>query len=390
MSGGTVSACENTGALKCQTTDAEGLAIAGGIVGKVFVSNTGSEKYISRGAKVSGCINKGTVEGQLYAGGIAGQVSNDHNDYCATVSECTNTNVISAKKYTGGVIGYVNCQGDNKSGDSILIEKCSNEGILTKGTVGGIIGHVMSETGNLTIDTCVNSGDLSAEGQHCGGIVAYWVMNSKPSNCKITVDESKNTGKIASALHAGGIISFMDMPVCLELGKNVDIAITACHNTGSVSTSALNGYIGGVLGNWGMKDIPTTVQDCYNTGTLAITKVTEGISDEEAKQMTISRIAGGIIGRVGPGLLLTTDSDKADSKNVQAADAVLKLIHCTSECKAEITSPDAKNIKNWFGGIIGNTCAEDGFSLSVDTTTTYKEFDRGLGNPDLPDVGTKN
>ena len=389
MSEGTVSNCKNTGTLNCEMKDSENLAIAGGIVGKVFVSATGSEKYMSRGATIKDCENSGTVEGQMYAGGIAGQLSNDHNDYCSTISGCVNTGVVTAVDYTGGIIGHMNCIGDNAAGDSLLVENCENRAALSTGSVGGIIGQFISETGNVTVKNCTNTGTLTSDGQHCGGIIGYWLMNSKPEQSVITIDGCTNSGDINTTLSAGGIISYMDMPICLSMDGEIAISVANCTNNGDISSSALNGYIGGILGNWGMKDIPTTVDNCTNKGTLAITKATDGMTDEEAETMTVSRIAGGIVGRVGEGLLLTTDNDEADNKNIQATDAVLKITNSKNTGKLEVVDVDAQNIKNWFGGIIGNTCGEDGFSVLVENCT-YTGFDRGLGNEDLNDVGTKN
>ena len=389
MSEGTVSNCKNTGTLNCEMKDSANLAIAGGIVGKVFVSATGSEKYMSRGATIKDCENSGTVEGQMYAGGIAGQLSNDHNDYCSTISGCVNTGVVTAVDYTGGIIGHMNCIGDNVAGDSLLVENCENRAALSTGSVGGIIGQFISETGNVTVKNCTNTGTLTSDGQHCGGIIGYWLMNSKPEQSVITIDGCTNSGDINTTLSAGGIISYMDMPICLSMDGEIAISVANCTNNGDISSSALNGYIGGILGNWGMKDIPTTVDNCTNIGTLAITKATDGMTDEEAETMTVSRIAGGIVGRVGEGLLLTTDNDEADNKNIQATDAVLKITNSKNTGKLEVVDVDAQNIKNWFGGIIGNTCGEDGFSVLVENCT-YTGFDRGLGNEDLNDVGTKN
>ncbi len=389
MSEGTVSNCKSTGTLNCEMKDSANLAIAGGIVGKVFVSATGSEKYMSRGATIKDCENSGTVEGQMYAGGIAGQLSNDHNDYCSTISGCVNTGVVTAVDYTGGIIGHMNCIGDNAAGDSLLVENCENRAALSTGSVGGIIGQFISETGNVTVKNCTNTGTLTSDGQHCGGIIGYWLMNSKPEQSVITIDGCTNSGDINTTLSAGGIISYMDMPICLSMDGEIAISVANCTNNGDISSSALNGYIGGILGNWGMKDIPTTVDNCTNKGTLAITKATDGMTDEEAETMTVSRIAGGIVGRVGEGLLLTTDNDEADNKNIQATDAVLKITNSKNTGKLEVVDVDAQNIKNWFGGIIGNTCGEDGFSVLVENCT-YTGFDRGLGNEDLTDIGTKN
>ena len=389
MSEGTVSNCKNTGTLDCEIKEGKNLAIAGGIVGKVFVSATGSEKYMSRGAKITKCENSGTIAGQMYAGGIAGQVSNDHNDYCVTISECVNSGIVTSKDYTAGIIGHLNCIGDAENGDSIVVENCENKADLNKGTVGGIVGKFMSETGDVKIKGCKNSGSLASEGQHCAGIVAYWIMNSKPSDSNIIIDNCENTGSISSALNAGGIISFMDMPVCLEMGDGVSVSISNCVNSGNVTIDKVNGYIGGILGNWGMANVATTIDKCSNSGTLAITAAADSMTDKDAEIMTVSRIAGGIVGRVGSGLLLTTDSDKADEKNIQSANADLKITNSKNTGKLDVVNVDAENYKNWFGGIIGNTCGEDGFAIFVDKCT-YTGFERGLGNDNLTDIGTKN
>ncbi|MBQ6832539.1 MAG: hypothetical protein IJO28_07905 [Oscillospiraceae bacterium] len=389
MSEGTVSNCKNTGTLDCEMKDGEQLAIAGGIVGKVFVSATGSEKYMSRGALVTKCENSGSVSGQMYAGGIAGQVSNDHNDYCVTVSECVNSGVVISKDYTAGIIGHLECTGDADNGDSIVVENCENKADLSKGTVGGIIGRFMSETGNVKIKGCKNTGSLASEGQHCAGIVAYWIMNSKPSNSNTVIDNCENTGSIASALNAGGVISFMDMPVCLEMGDGVSVSISNCVNSGNITIDKVNGYIGGILGNWGMANVATVVDNCANSGTLAITAAADNMTEQDAEIMTVSRIAGGIVGRVGSGLFLTTDSDEADEKNIQSDNACLKITNSKNTGNLDVVNIDAENYKNWFGGIIGNTCGEDGFAFFVDKCT-YTGFDRGLGNESLTDIGTKN
>ena len=396
MSEGSIEACKNEGSVSCKAEE-NGLAIGGGIVGKVFVSSVGSEN-MSRGAKISKCENYGTVTADMYAGGIVGQVSNDNNDYCITVSECFNKGVVSAKDYTGGIIGHINCVGDSTNGsDSVIVEKCENskgsnvtglKAEQSKGIVGGIIASLMTEKGDVKIRDCNNMADLTSDGQHCAGIVAYWIMNSKPSSTKISVDNCKNSGSISSKLNAGGIISFMDMPVCLEMGSGVSVSVTNCTNDGKITTDTVNGYIGGILGNWGMANVATEINRCTNNGTLSITAKADSMTDEDAKKMTVSRIAGGIIGRVGSGLLLTTDSDKADNKNVQSSNAVLKIIDCKNTGTLDVVNITAENYKNWFGGIIGNTCGEDGFAFYVNNCT-YTGFDRGLGNENLNDVGTK-
>ncbi len=384
---GIISDCRNEGSLNCETTEESNLAIAGGIIGKLFLSATGSEDYMSRGVTVKNCENVGTVEGQMYAGGIIGQLSNDHNDYCATVTDCKNNGSVAATDYSGGIIGWILQNGDNVNGTNVSVKNCENYADITMGTVGGIVGGIMTETGDTTINGCINYGNLTADGQHCAGIVAYWLMNSQPSDCNTVIKNCENKGTVTTTMYAGGIVSFMDMPVG-EVGDDVTIKISGCNNSGDIRSANLNGYIGGILGNWGMKNIPTTVENCNNSGNLIINASGTTVTEDDNEVMTISRIAGGIVGRVGKGLLLTTDNDSPSDKNVQASNAVLKISKCESTGALSVPDESSEYVKDWFGGIIGNTNAEDGFSVSV-KDCSYSGFDRGLGNEDLSDVGTK-
>lgn len=44
--------------------------------------------------------------------------------------------------------------------------------------------------------------------------------------------------------------------------------------------------------------------------------------------------------------------------------------------------------KNYLGGLIGNTCGEDDYSFLV-SGCTYEGAERGVSNPEFPDVGQK-
>lgn len=389
MTDGSLSNCKNTGTLSCETTTSGGIigVEVGGIVGEGYLSSIGSETYMSRGITITRCENSGSVVGQLYAGGIAGNITNSYNDYCATISDCVNSGLVASGGYTAGIIGYLYCHGDAENGDSVVVKNCENSADLSEGTVGGIIGQFVSEKGDVTIRNCKNSGALVSEGQHCAGMIAYWIMYPQPNHCNTVIDRCENSGSITSPLNAGGIVSFMSMPVCTKLGDDVSISISNCVNRGDLTVAKVNGFVGGILANWGMENIPTTVDRCTNSGTLSITAPAQ-MTAEEAEVMTISRIVGGIVGRVGPALLLTTDTDQVDSRNVQSETPVLTITNSGSTGEIHIVDADAAYYKNWFGGIIGNFCGEDGFSFFVDKCT-YTGFDRGLGNDTLPDIGTK-
>lgn len=171
-----------------------------------------------------------------------------------------------------------------------------------------------------------------------------------------------------------------------------------CSNSGDVRVYQDNGFNGGICGSWGMDSVESLIENCTNTGNLIIDN--KKISDDELKAMetdgffTISRICGGIIGRVGT-TALSTDNDRADEKNINKADAVFTIKGCGStgsllvnDAEEYKTKEGERIYRNYFGGIIGNTCGEDGFSVLVEDCA-YSGFERGLGNDDLPDAGDK-
>lgn len=176
------------------------------------------------------------------------------------------------------------------------------------------------------------------------------------------------------------------------------IKVSNCSNSGDITTKSNNSYIGGISGNWGMKGISSEFVSCTNSGKLIIDNPADpqGYTDENgAGIMTISRIAGGIIGRVGEGLLLTTDSDNVNDKYINNKKAVITLKECSStgslfvtDSKEYTDNNGEKVYKNYFGGIVGNTTGEKEASIFVENCT-YSNFERGLGNTDLKDIGSK-
>lgn len=391
---GKISDCENAGSLDCALSAEETVgARVGGIVGNLFLSATGSEEYMSRGVTVENCRNSGDVSGQTYAGGIVGSAANDHNDWCLTISGCVNSGEVVSAGYTGGIVGHLSAIGDNVNGENVVIESCRNEAALSKGTVGGVIGQFVSETGDVLIRDCENTGDLSTEGQHCAGLIAYWMMNSH-ADIRVSVEGCANSGTIESPLSAGGILSYADLPVSVEVEGTTALTIRDCTNSGEIIVNGENGYVGGIAGCWGMEAVNASFEGCVNTGTITMNNTApEQEALEGSNGFVISRICGGIIGRVGSGLLLTTDSDEGSAEHVNGASAWLTIRDCSSTGALnvadteEYTNANGDVIrKNYFGGIVGNTCGEAGFALKAEGCT-YSGFDRGLGNEEYPDLG---
>lgn len=177
-------------------------------------------------AVVRNCTVDVKVTGKDKVGGIAGESS-------GLITGCLNLGTIKGNVKTGGIVG------ENWNG---AVRECGNEGIVSAdgrsvgpyGT-GGIAGR--SVASSAVIERCYNKGNVSSENECTGGIAGYaGARGSVISSCY-------NTGSIigyegASAGYAGG-----------TAGSIADCGITVrnTYNAGVVKKGA---YIGAILGNY--------------------------------------------------------------------------------------------------------------------------------------------
>ncbi len=199
VSSGTVENCTNNGDITGEGDD------VGGIVGA-----------LREGSSIDGCINTGAILNTSavasYVGGIIGNcegsVTNCGND--GSVS-CTNTQFLS--HFVGGIAGFTSYD--------LTISDCYNHGEILGGySVGGIFGGNNWQSDKMNIDSCYNTGAITATNSTynnmygSGGIVGadYAVL---------TITNVFNTGKVTAAV-----------PGAL-LGSNY-------YNQGSISIT--NGY----------------------------------------------------------------------------------------------------------------------------------------------------
>lgn len=408
MSSGIISDCENAGNIDCTlapgTEASETVVRAGGIVGSQFMSATGSRKYMARVSTVKNCHNNGSVSGTEWVGGIVGAAENDRNDWCLAIADCVNSApVISlTDSNVGGIAGQISCLGDPDYGNNVVVENCRNEADLSRGTVGGIAGSLMTRSGDVLLRNCTNSGNLSAgeNAQYAGGIIASWLFDAyDKSAVHVTVENCKNEGNVSSSIYAGGIFAYADCPVKNEGNELSELIVKDCANSGAILAQEVNGYIGGIAGCWGMDSVKSSFENCVNSGAIVLdNKKPAGEELDEMEEdgfFTLARICGGIAGKVGPGLYLGIDNDKPDAENINKENAQFTFKNCISTGALRVNDAEEykdKNGKfkyrNFFGGIIGNACAENSFSVLVEDCS-YSGFERGLGNEELPDVGIK-
>lgn len=166
------------------------------------------------------------------------------------VENCVNYATVSGGKQNGGVVANVN-------NDNAIIRNCKNYGAVS-GTalIGGIVGYLQ----NGTIQTCSNSGKVTATGgavtlnsltgAYLGGIVGY--ANGNISNCynegEVTTGTSWGSSNIVGGI-AGYVVS----------GKTV----AYCYNKGAVSGS---NDVGGIVGN--LAGGISAVSYCYHDGKI--------------------------------------------------------------------------------------------------------------------------
>ncbi len=379
---------------------------AGGISGRVYAAGTNLEIENPKDT-IENCTNEGQVTGTAVAGGIVGWLGNDESDISMSVINCENKGQVSSDKNVAGIIGKVSVE---RSG-MIKVENCVNHvNIFGKGKTGGVIsevlGAVLHQEGDLLISNCKNLGSVTSEDQYSAGVVGYLLVIGNEVDLRVTVENCANEGAIQSAGNAGGILGFSNVGFNAEVSaKEIDISDTthislrSCTNNGSVTVTTNNSAVGGIVGVWGLGYIPSDITDCVNNGVVKIdfTLTDEQIAEQQNMEWTeFYQIAGGIVGRLGDGLKLTTaEGVETSADNVNAKKPYLVISGCNNI--GMVSVPDHSFIlnkwgkplyMNYLGGVVGQTGTTNGYAFKVENCT-YSGFDRGLGNEDLPDVGTK-
>jgi len=135
--------------------------------------------------------------------------------------------------------------GGHFDGNEYTIANLATDGDLYyAGLFGSMKGGSVKNTGIIGTSSIASNRAFDA------GAIAGKAENVTITNCY-------NTGNIVheKLVWFGGII-----------GTGNDLTISNCYNTGNISTSTLNPYAGGIIGNAGMN---TTINNCYNTGSIS-------------------------------------------------------------------------------------------------------------------------
>ena len=241
--------CYNEGTV--QTTN-DGVGGLCGLVGylQATSSTTGQFSFV-------GCYNAGDITssynnaGLLLSGATYAKVTMDS---CYNTGNITSTYTSTkSSSYTAGLSCYY-VMGSTYT-------DCWNAGAITAvGTAytGGLFGYSRgtgSTSKTVTVSRCYNTGNVTSESTHVGGIVAY-------HNSYTAIDSCYNTGSIAGTYYCGGISGYVN--------SATSTSISSCYNAGNVTAK---NRAGGILG-YTSYQIP--VSSCFNVGDITSTSTTQG------------------------------------------------------------------------------------------------------------------
>ena len=182
---------------------------------------------------VRNCVNKATLVGSSYIGGMVG----NNGGY---IYDCANlVNMENSYSYIGGMAGC-NCKGS-------VIKNCYNTGNINGHYhLGGIAGYndsgsAYSDSWKTEIVNCFNTGAIYGGHDYVGGIVGC--------SYDTIIDKCYNTGYIHGYRYVGGVV-----------GNSYD-DISNCYNTGDLVGTLDIGGIAGIFYN--SEYHPHVIKDCF-------------------------------------------------------------------------------------------------------------------------------
>ncbi len=278
----------------------------------------------NNGSTVRDCSNSGEVNGDDFAGGIAGDSSNG-----GRIENCINTGkVTGASMLNGGITGRL-AEG--------AISGCRNSGAVTGGDfTGGIAGAADKYS---TFTGCENlTGAAVTGGEYTGGVVGI-------ANCAIT--DCSNSGSVEGAYGVGGVVGWTIRDV-----RN-------CHNTkdATVTGTRGDGRTGGVAGNaYGI------IENCSNAGTVNGTDYVGGIAgyirttvknSSNTGAVSGDASVGGVIGSAESTSVVTgcTNGGKVTGKTYTGG--VVGIALCVVRNCSNLSSASVTGMETYTGGVVG-------------------------------------
>ena len=326
--------------------------------------------FAAKGSRFISCVNKARISGTY--GNVAGVVAQTEAE--TYFEGCGNEGVIcaEAKNYTGGIVAnakpstFIDCY---NSGQFKLSAPATTE------YVGGIValadGIANSKAYEFT--GCRNMADIESKGSSAG-IVA--TSNGSAGNSKMNITDCHNTGNVrsvatSSAKPVAGIIALY------APGSR----ISGCSNSGDISTlvCTTGDYAGGIAAQARTAPTatyPTTFVNCVNSGAIeAKRNAAAGIIANQGAYTTIdscyntgtiagAAYVGGIAGQCGANQVKILNS--WNTGKVTASQNRAGGIFGTSFTNTTVVVDNC-----WNSGDVSTTCTTGGVSTSVSAPSGF-------------------
>lgn len=323
------------------------ITVTGGkIAGKDYVGGiAGSDERRPDSGNVleySGLSSEAVVSGKNYVGGILGRTVN------ARIEDSYHAGSIEAELYGGGIAGW---------GDALVLDGCESSGSAEmpespdqlKGTyIGGLVGYLRSGS----VESCTTLGGYISGESFVGGMAGYFA--GEGGSAVLGADSvQKNYAVVLAARYAGGITGAQAVLSSegLALSDGLDAELKNFENYGMVA--ATEACAGGITGfNAGRIVDCSTDVDTTSVAAEELFKQLEG--------WNTGSMIGGVAG-YNNGTVLRTDAGSAsDNVLVSGADQVGGLIGFNdTEGKLENCTLEGGYIQGTrgVGGLIGLNCS---------------------------------
>lgn len=353
------------------------------------------------------CNNSANITGNMYTGGIVGQLKNP-GTVENNVVNCLNTGLVLCDdgtyaadtqegKYFGGIVGYgdniqiqksVNASGNNRG----YKYKTADEELLCGQYVGGILGY---SKGSKIIDCGTEANAYILGSDYVGGILggvdglAGQVIQANENSTTV------NSGYVIGKNYVGGILGF----------NTAGSTITKCLNDGVAV--GYGDYIGGLVGyneneaviencasyisdhdnaifkmivGWGATGNYTGGLVGYNDGTIRFTEAVPANTRTVASIAIGENYVGGITGfNAENGLISGTEYARIGGDVYAFGDAAggVAGVNASAHLLTQTlkVQPDLVRGKKYVGGIIGANIVD------LENNTSIEEFEsnNGLG-----------
>ncbi|GHV94697.1 hypothetical protein AGMMS50293_10170 [Spirochaetia bacterium] len=185
-----------------------GVASVGGIAGAVF-----------NGAAVTNSGNTGFVISSHRAGGIAG-IAQGQAANPVLITDCYNKGTINGDDYAGGLAA---------SGQGVLIKLSFSSAVVQGGSfAGGIIGRLTDTTGSgpSSIGYCYSAGEIRSNGNSfgaAGGITSEFNSTHTGSAITIILENLYSSASVfvTGTAPAGGLFGMIDMSSSTTVNVNL-------------------------------------------------------------------------------------------------------------------------------------------------------------------------